>query len=184
MMTRAWRSFVAASLVCASARAGDVVIAVRGGAGADLQLRDPSGWTTLCRTPCKTSGPADGLYRITGEGIVPSREIRLPTSDVIVLDAHPTTFAMHRNQTSLMIGGIVVASVGLATLATGAFWAMYLQQANDCIFFLACARSYDTTGPNVAILVGGLVALVGGVLAGSGAEGRHASRLVPFGMRF
>lgn len=179
-----WGLALAICLACATARAGDVTIAVRGDAGADFQLRGVNGWTTLCRTPCKAVGPADGSYRITGEGIVPSRAARSPKADVLVFDASKITFASYRDHASEMIAGIAVASGGAASLLTGLVWAWALVNENDCVLFVVCARSYDTTGPNVAILVGALTLLVGGVLIGSGLEGRHASRLVPLRIEF
>ncbi|HEY2366007.1 MAG TPA: hypothetical protein VGH87_06460 [Polyangiaceae bacterium] len=179
-----WAIALVVGLACATARADDVTVVVRGDAGADFQLRGVNGWTTLCRTPCKAVGPADGFYRIGGAGIVPSRAVRSPNGDAIVLDASKTTFASYRDHASETIAGIAVASAGGALVLAGFVWAWALANANDCLLFVLCARSYDTTGPNITLLVGALTMLVGGVLIGSGLEGRHASRLVPLRIEF
>lgn len=177
-----WTLPLATLFPCATAQGRDVPITVRGDAGADFQIARWSGWQTLCRTPCSTTGPSDGLYRITGADIIPSPTLRLPAYDMPVLEASTTTLAMWRDHSGVMFTGIVIGGIGAAGLLAGVFWSMAL--FNDHCRALSCTGSWDVTGPNIMIAGGAVTLAFGAILLVLGASGRHASRLLPFRAEF
>ena len=110
-------------------------------------------FSTICVSPCDTVVPAVGQYRISGDGIRPSRRFVLPEGAI-----HDTMVVSPKS--SLAFGaGIVLTVVGAAALGLGALGLIFSR------FDDSPDGSNDQTGRNVAI---GLM-LGGGAVAGGGA---------------
>ncbi len=83
--------------------------------GSDGHANAKSGWQTVCSAPCDHAIPADGRYRVIGDGARPSREFMLPgTARSVSLNVSPSS-------PGWFIGGIVLTSVGGITMIVGLF---------------------------------------------------------------
>ena len=66
-----------------------------------------------CLAPCDRPFPRDGIYRITGDGLIPSEAFRLPARpDTITLDVDAGMTAQKSAGAVIAISGLVVGSLG------------------------------------------------------------------------
>ena len=66
-----------------------------------------------CLAPCDKPFPRDGVYRITGDGLIPSDAFRLPArANALTLDVDAGMTSQKTAGAVIGIGGVIVGSLG------------------------------------------------------------------------
>jgi len=73
----------------------------------------PVVWQSVCAAPCEKAVDRAGIYRIGGDGLIPSEAIALPPGDRV--DIHAQTSAVSKRT-----AGVLLAALGSAALVSGA----------------------------------------------------------------
>ena len=129
----------------------------------ELQRRDANdAWQAVCSSPCDRPLAEHALYRVAGEGLRPSSDISLAGhGERITLDARPSS-------SGWFTGGIVLVSVGGASVGTGAFVATVVASLQGVS---GASDSHDsgdpasTTRAGIVLMVVGTVAVATGIVA-------------------
>jgi len=125
-----------------------------------------AGFEHVCNAPCDVDVAVDGTYRITGSNIRPSHgfKIHAVPGDRVTLEVDPASQSTHESGRATMIGGGVVAGLGVAVLAYIGASALVCVDSGGA----ACPLP-NSPGALAGLGLGGLGALaVGTVVALSG----------------
>jgi hypothetical protein len=81
----------------------------------ELLTPEETRWQRICESPCDGEVPLDGMYRVSGHGLAPSRILELEANpgDRVVVDVTPRTFDEHRTGDRLIITSYIAGAVGL-----------------------------------------------------------------------
>ncbi len=128
-----------------------------------LQRQDADGvWRDVCSSPCDRALAVHRPYRVAGSGISASEEFSLQGRGTrVTLDVRPSS-------NGWVVAGIVMTSVGGATLATGALLAAVvagLQHGEAAAGGRPQSDAATTATAGIAMMAIGAAAVVAGVVA-------------------
>ncbi|HEY1957654.1 MAG TPA: hypothetical protein VGH28_18670 [Polyangiaceae bacterium] len=116
-------------------------------------------WIDRCDSPCDRELPADGEYRIGGDGVRPSRTFALEH------DTRHVDLAVHAGTAAQRSGGIALAVLGGVASVTGAFLlvigSVEYSIPNSYVFAFAGTN----VGPDRDLMTAGGITLGAGALA-------------------
>jgi hypothetical protein len=140
-----------------------VVVHVDSPEPVELQRQDADGvWRDVCSSPCDRSLAEHRAYRVAGSGISASEELSLQgRGRRVTLDVRPSS-------SGWVVAGIVMTSVGGATLATGALLAAVvagLQHGEAAAGGRSQSDATTTATAGIAMMAIGAAAVVAGVVA-------------------
>ena len=117
-------------------------------------------WDELCASPCDIPVPADGEYRIVGNGVLPSSGFHLePSADGrVVLDVSSSSRFWRDAGGGMLGGGILTALYGHVWYGMGASFDGQPDAATQSV-----ANGYKTVGA-VLMVGGGVIAGIGTLL--------------------
>jgi hypothetical protein len=122
-----------------------------GAAGALVERQDPQGvYQFACRVPCKLDLPKDGLYRISGPGLRPSKPFRLTPdeSDRVALQITPASTVTYDTGFALTLAGSAALTLGAVVAYAG----------------VLDTSGYSRQRQSNGLITGGLLLMVGGGL--------------------
>jgi hypothetical protein len=135
-----------------------VTVHVEGDSGIVLQAVSPGSgrWAAVCAGPCDAAVPLDREYRISGEGIRPSRAFRIHAEpgQRVVLNVSTASRSAYS-------AGLALTSVGSATIVVGLVVLVFGAFAGPCQATDEFGDCLQTTGDSGVETAGGVIALVG-----------------------
>lgn len=81
----------------------------------ELLTPEETRWQRICEAPCDGEVPLDGVYRVSGHGLAPSRLLELEANpgDRVVVDVNARTYEQHRTGDHLILTSYIAGAVGL-----------------------------------------------------------------------
>lgn len=130
-----------------------------------ILYRRPAGstsWVQACTSPCDQELPIGDTYRVTGNGVSASKELRLDANpgDTVDLSVDPQS-------TGGMVLGGILAGGGATAAYVGALVALVgAADASSCRagMYRSCSDGEDTQSAGLITLAVGAAATVGGIL--------------------
>jgi hypothetical protein len=116
-----------------------------------VERQDPQGvYQFACRVPCKLDLPKDGLYRISGPGLRPSKPFRLTPdeSDRVALQITPASTVTYDTGFALTLAGSAALTLGAVVAYAG----------------VLDTSGYSRQRQSNGLITGGLLLMVGGGL--------------------